>query len=554
MQTNALYYGDNLGILRDYIADASIDLVYLDPPFNSNRSYSAIFADESGRKSDAQISAFEDSWHWGPTAEHHYAYLTNSALHGGKVPAAVSTIIAALRFGIRETPMLAYLVEMTVRLVELRRVMKPDASLWLHCDPTASHYLRVVLDAIFGTRNFINEVIWQRTAAKGDARRKLGANHDTLLLYSRTPDGAYFESARRPVDAEYLGRFDLDDHDGRGRYRLAPLDSPNPRPNLTYEYKGHPPPAKGWRVSREVMERLDAEGRLAFPRKAGGRIARKHYLDEQELPKVGDVWTDIPPLQAVSDERLGFPTQKPLALLERIIAATSQPGDIVLDPFCGCGTALVAAQTLGREWIGIDITYLSIAVMRARLRDSFPTLTDIPVIGTPTEVAGARMLAQADLEGRYQFQWWALDQVGALPNADERKKGSDLGIDGRITFTGADGQLEQAIVSVKSGKPKADDVRVLKSVVDRERAAIGILVSLEEPTKPMRLEATIAGTYHSDVSGRDYPKIQLISAADLLEHDVRPELPPLVAAPFQRASRVQPKVDQAGLFDRSDSS
>jgi site-specific DNA-methyltransferase (adenine-specific) len=551
VQTNALYYGDNLGILRDYIADASIDLVYLDPPFNSNRSYSAIFADESGRKSDAQIGAFEDSWHWGPTAEGHYAYLTSSALHTGKVPSAVSSVVAALRFAIHETPMLAYLVEMTMRLVELRRVIKPTGSLYLHCDPTASHYLKLVLDAVFGPEAFRSEFIWKRTNAHSSAKRYAPV-HDVILYYARgaTPtwNGGYHDHDpskkqhhARGHDADG-GEWFTEDLTGAGTW-----NGPSGDPWRGFDPK---PIGRHWRRLPEELDRLDAEGRIYWPAQAGRWPKLKVDVDptaELRGSKLQDVWTDIDAINMSAKERLGWDTQKPLALLERLIEASSNPGDIVLDPFCGCGTALVAAQKLERRWIGIDITYLSIAVMRARLRDSFPSLVEIPVIGTPTEVAGARMLAQAYLDGRYQFQWWALDRVGALPNADERKKGADLGIDGRITFMGADGRQESVIVSVKSGKPKADDVRVLKSVVDREKAAIGVLVSLEEPTKPMRLEATVAGTYHSDVSDRDYPKIQLISAADLLERGLRPQLPPLVAAPFQRATRVQPKVDQADL-------
>lgn len=545
MEAGTLYYGDNLPILRDLIPDESVDLVYLDPPFNSNRSYSAIFADESGRKSDAQLAAFDDSWHWGPMAEGHYAYLTNSGMHGGRVPQAVSTIIAALRFGIGETPMLAYLVEMAVRLVELRRVLKPNGSLWLHCDPTASHYLRVLLDAIFGVENFINEVIWLRTTPKGLATNRLPRNHDVLLAFAKDERLATWNPQYLPHDpGRTAEKYSLRDPDGRA-YQLTSLLNPNPdRPNLRYEFKGV---LRTWRWTRDRMEAADAEGLIVVPKGGEGVPRFKRYLDEQEGIPLSSVWTDIPALNSQSKERLGWDTQKPLALLERVIAASSNPGDLILDPFCGCGTALVAAQTLSRRWIGIDITYLSIAVMRRRLEDSFGSAA-VPVVGKPTEVAGARMLAQADLEGRYQFQWWALDEIGALPAGDTKKKGSDLGVDGRITFTSATGGLEQAIVSVKSGQPKADDVRVLKAVVEREKAAIGILVSLEEPTKPMRLEATVAGVFHSDVSDRDYPRIQLLSAADLLERGIRPQLPPLVSAPYQRAARVRAKADQAELF------
>ena len=552
METNVLYYGDNLDILRKYIPDESVNLVYLDPPFNSNRSYSAIFADESGRESDAQIHAFDDSWHWGPAAEIHLSYLKNSALHQGAVPIGVSQVMAALEFGIGKTPMLAYLVEMAVRLVQLHRVLKPTGSLWLHCDPTASHYLKIVLDSIFGAKNFVNEIVWKRQTSHNDAAqgaKHFGRLHDVLLFYSNGQDYQW-QQPYREYDAEYVDKFYRHIEPGTGRrYTLSDITAPggaNPQKgNPYYEFLGV---KRWWRFSQENMAQMHAEGRIVQS-KPGTVPRQKRYLDEMPGMPLGSWWDDISPVQAQGSERLGYPTQKPLALLERIIEASSNPGDLVLDPFCGCGTALVAAQKLERRWVGIDITYLSIAVMRARLRDSFPGLGAVPVIGQPTETQGARLMAQESADGRYQFQWWVLDLVGALPATSDLKKGADTGIDGRITFTAADGGLQQAIVSVKSGKGKADDVRVLKAVCEREKAAIGILVTLDDPTKPMLLEATVAGTYHSDVSDKDYPRIQIFSVADLLERGRRPLLPPLVSAPFQRAQRVAKKEgEQQALF------
>lgn len=546
--TNRLYYGDNLNILRDYIPDEVVDLVYLDPPFNSNRDYNVIFKDESGNKSDAQLIAFEDTWHWGPDAERQYEYLTNTAANGGRVPDSVSTIVDALRHGIGTNQMMAYLTEMTVRLVELHRVLKPTGSLYLHCDPTASHYLKVVLDAIFGPERFLSEITWQRTATKGDAVRKWGAVHDVLLFYVKGPTYS-FKPQYLSQDADYLSRYRLDDHDGRGPYRIAPLDSPNPRPNLTYEYKGFQPPVKGWRVSRDLMDQLDREGRLAFPTKPGGRIGRKHYLLEQEGRKATDVWTDITPLQAASAEKLGYPTQKPLVLLERILEASSNPGDVVLDPFCGCGTALVAAQKLDRRWIGIDVTYLSIAVMKARLLDTLG-LENVEVVGQPTEVIGAKALAEDPRDGRYQFQWWALSLVGAQPVGGQKKKGADAGIDGIVGFTDAGGKRERVIVSVKSGGVNASMIRDLKGTLEREKAPLGLFITLEEPSRPMRQEAAEAGFWHSEVWNQDYPKIQIISIKDLLELEKKPDLPAFVHEPFQRAQKIDLKRhDQKSLFD-----
>ena len=359
METNVLYYGDNLDILRRYIPAESVDLVYLDPPFNSNRTYSAIFADESGRKSDAQIHAFEDSWHWGPTPEGHLSYLKNSSLHQGAVPVGVSQLLAALEFGIGKTPMLAYLVEMAVRLIELHRVLKPTGSLYLHCDPTASHYLKIVLDSIFGADNFRNELIWKRTSGHSDARG-YGAVHDTLLYYTRSGAATWNETfqAYEPDYVEQYYRYR--DADGR-RFMSADLTAAGlSGGGYEFEWKGV---TRVWRAPRETLERLEGEGRIFITKNGIPRM--KRYLDESKGLPVQEVWTDIEAMRSWHHEKLGYPTQKPAALLERLIAASSNAGDLILDPFCGCGTALVAAQKLGRRWIGIDITYLAVGVNAA---------------------------------------------------------------------------------------------------------------------------------------------------------------------------------------------
>ena len=547
VKTDVLYYGDNLEILRKYVPDASVDLVYLDPPFNSNRDYNVIFKDESGRKSDAQLLAFEDTWHWGPDAEAQYAYLTVTARNGGRVPSTVSTIVAALRSGIGENQMMAYLVEMAVRLVELHRVLKPTGSLYLHCDPTASHYLKVLLDAIFDARNFRNEISWKRFSGKNDPKR-YGRVHDVILYYSRGATTTW-NVEYGPFEADYVEenyRY-VEKETGR-RYRRGDLTANKPGGDVDYEWHGmRPYEGRHWAYSKANMEKMLAEGRIEF--RSTGMPVYKRYLDEQPGVPLQDVWTDIR-LHAGSNERLGWDTQKPLALLERIISASSNPGDIVLDPFCGCGTALVAAQKLGRRWIGIDITYLSIAVMKARLKDSFG-LADVEVIGQPTEVDGARqLLVGAGLEGQYQFQWWALDLIGAQPQGGTQKKGADKGIDGVISFsTGPRGEVGRALVSAKSGTVNSSMIRDLKGVLEREKAEIGLFVTLEEPSAPMRLEASTAGVYHSDLSGREYQKIQILTIAELLEEHRRPDLPLLVLPTYQRAERVEKKAaEQAELF------
>ncbi len=536
---NTLFYGDNLDILRRYIPDESVDLIYLDPPFNSNRSYSVLFKDESGLSSEAQITAFEDTWHWGPTAERAFEDIVTGGAE------RVSRAVGALVDMLGRNQMMAYLVMMAARLIELRRVLKPTGSLYLHCDPTASHYLKLVLDAIFGPDRFLSEIVWRRTAVKGDVRRKYGAVHDTIFVYTKT-ENYTFRSVYTETDEAYRARFKYDDGDGRGPYQSAPLDSPNPRPNLTYVYKGYSPPANGWRVSLEVMQQLDAEGRLIFPENPTGRIRRKVYLQEQSGPKAADVWTDIPPLQAASAERLGYPTQKPLALLERIISASSNEGDVVLDPFCGCGTAVAAAQKLGRRWIGIDITHLAIALQKYRLADMFGLKPhqDYDVVGEPQDLAGARYLAEADKkEGRYQFQDWANSLVQAQPRGGEvggrGKRGKDRGIDGIITFIDEanGGKPKRIIVQVKSGKVSSRDVRDLIGVIDREKAAIGVLITLEPPTRDMITEAAGAGFYHSPGWGKDYPRIQILTIEELLAGQ-QIEMPPQRTT-FKQAPRVE---------------
>jgi site-specific DNA-methyltransferase (adenine-specific) len=531
VKTNVLYYGDNLDILRRYIPDESVDLVYLDPPFNSDRNYNVIFKDESGRKSDAQLLAFEDTWHWGPSAEATYAYLTETGRHQGRVPDTVSTIMAALRSGIGENQMMAYLAEMAVRLVELRRVLKSTGSLYLHCDPTASHYLKVVLDTIFDPRNFKNELVWKRTQAHNDPKRA-GNVHDIIFYYARDAKRVLWHGGEHAVSREYLAsHYSKADSEGR-HYQLVVCHAPGPGPaRRFFDRTIDPPSGRHWSWTQDGVDRLIAEGRIVLTKTGGPRLVQ---YAPTGVP-LQDVWIDIDPVNSQARERLGYPTQKPSALLERIISASSSPGDVILDPFCGCGTALVAAQKLDRRWVGIDITYLSIAVMRARLKDTFG-LADVEVIGQPTEVEGARQLAQSP-EGRYQFQWWALGLIDAQPLGGVEKKGADRGIDGRITFTGPGKKLESVLVSVKSGHVNSAQVRDLKGTLDREKAAMGIFVTLEEPTREMRLEATTAGMYR--VWERDYPKIQILSIRELLEEGRKPALPPLVLPTFQQAERVK---------------
>jgi DNA modification methylase len=512
---NTLFYGDNLEVLREYIPNESVDLIYLDPPFNSNRNYNVLFKDESGTDSEAQIVAFEDTWHWNEAAQHTYDELRKQA------PDHVTRMIEALHDFIGKNQVMAYLVMMAARLFELHRVLKSTGSLYLHCDPTASHYLKIILDSIFGLEQFRNEIIWKRTSARSDSH-KWNHIHDTLLFYSKS-DSFTWNTQFTSYDKEYTESFYryVEEETGR-RFTLSDLMASGTRNGSSGKpWRGIDPNTRGnhWKYTIEGLEELDKEGRIYWPEKEGGVPRYKRYLDEMPGVAGQSIITDIPPLSARSREKLGYPTQKPLALLERIIQTSSRPGDVVLDPFCGCGTAVAAAQKLGRRWIGIDITHLSIALQKYRLQEMFPD-TKFKVIGEPRDIGAAKQLAQDD---RYQFQWWALSLVRAKPLGGQEgsktgKKGSDKGIDGVITFIDdAYDKSKRVLVQVKSGHVKSSDIRELVGTVQRENAAIGVFITLEPPSREMITEAVSAGSYHSPGWHTDYPKIQILTIADLLK-------------------------------------
>jgi len=470
MKTNVLYFGDNLEILRnrEYFPDNSIDLIYLDPPFNSKKDYNILFKENGGVESEAQIKAFTDTWQWTQTAADTYHEVVT------KGPLKVAQLIGALHDAIGGNEVMAYLVMMTARLVELHRVLKPTGSLYLHCDPTASHYLKLVLDQIFGPTSFQNEIVWWYHDPSGRTTNRFMRKHDVIFFYAKGNQPRYFD-----LDAV------------RTPYKEGTLEQ-------------------------------GRRGTISF-----GRITRTHPLGR--APE--DVW-EIPIINSMAKERLGYPTQKPEALLERIIKASSKEGDIVLDPFCGCGTALVAAQKLNRRWIGIDITHLAVALMRNRLKDSFNI--DAEVIGEPVDLAGAKALAHQD---RYQFQWWALSLIKARP-LGEKKKGADKGIDGVIHFIDEiSGKPKRIVAQVKSGHVGVNAVRELKAVVAND--AIGVLLTLEPPTSPMKVEALDAGFYHSPIWDKDYPKIQILTIEQLL-HGKTVDMPPQTQTDvtFAKAPRV----------------
>jgi len=536
VDTNHLYYGDNLDILGRYIEDDAADLVYLDPPFNSNRDFNIIFGEQDVSDTRAQVQAFEDTWHWDQESARMYHKVVKE---GGPV----ADTMTAFEKAIGHNDMLAYLSMMAPRLKELHRVLKDTGTLWLHCDPTASHYLKLLLDSVFGPENILNEVVWKRSSAHSDSKqgmKRCGRIHDTILVYSKT-DKYKWNTVHTPYSEEYLEQ-EYDSKDERGWYKQtdltaakgggdteyewpvkrrqgsgsewqADLDDEYENPKSGWEYK-QITAYKGrfWAYSKENMIDFEKEGKLHYRRTGMPRL--KQYVDEMDGIPLQDIWTDIPPEMGSKD--LGYPTQKPEKLLERIIKSGTDEGDIVLDPFCGCGTAISVAERLDRKWIGIDITHLAISLMKHRLQTGFEDDVEYEVTGEPVDLGGAKQLAEED---RFQFEWWALGLVGARPA--EEKKGADQGIDGQLYFfpdRSEAGQPEEILFSVKSGNTGPSDVRDLGGTVQRQGAAMGVFITLQEPTNGMSEEAASYGRYESgELGNQSYPKIQIITIEELLD-------------------------------------
>jgi DNA modification methylase len=474
MMENLLYYGDNLDVLKLHFKEEIIDLIYLDPPFKSNQKYNVLFAEQDGSRSKAQIKAFEDTWRWDESAVAEYKKIVEA---GGNV----SRFMQALHGYIGGCDMLAYLSRMAPRLIELRRVLKETGSIYLHCDPTASHYLKLLMDGIFGAGNFKNEIIWHyRKWPSG--KYTFQRNHDVILFYSKS------DSKKRTFNQLFMDR--------------AP----------------------------STLRRFGKAKIVSGYDEAGRRIPSRTEEEESLGVRQDDVWDigRVPPVKQL------FPTQKPELLLERIILASSEDGDIVLDPFCGCGTTIVTSQMLNRRWIGIDITHLSISLIRNRIKDVFGDDVSYKVIGEPVSMPDAQKLAKED---PYQFQYWALGLVGARPV--EKKKGADRGIDGCLYFHDESKMIKtkQVICSVKSGKTSVAHIRDLKGVLEREQAELGALITLQEPTQPMRVEAAEAGWYDSPWGTR-HPRVQILTISELLENKEISLPPSKVNVTFKKAEKI----------------
>lgn len=508
--SNRLFYGDNLTIMKGAIANSTIDLIYLDPPFNSQRNYNLIYKQLTGQPVPEQEEAFCDAWEMDPEKVEMMQRMPMVYKEYG-VDEDLAKFWDAWIRALRNTQprLLAYLLYMTIRLFEMRRILSSHGSIYLHCDPHASHYMKVIMDGIFGHENFRNEIIWKRTNAKGLAFTRFASDHDVILCYGKG-DRVTWHTQYSAHDPDYVKRFYRFTEPNTGRrYRLADLTNPNrDRPNLTYEFLGV---TRVWRWTKERMQTAYDKG-IIVQSKPGGVPVLKRYLDEQEGTPLDDVWTDIRPIQSQSKERLGYPTQKPLALLRRIIAASTNEGDVVFDPFCGCGTAIYASHLLNRKWIGCDIAILSIQLVRDVLlkRYGLEEGKNYSIDGVPRSVEAARVLFEKDAR---QFQHWAVELAQGFASA---KFSGDRGIDGRIHFEIKEG-LKHMVISVKGGsKPTPVWMRELSGVVQREEdAKMGGLICLETPTKGMLNEVTDGGIY--SYGGKDYHRLQIRTIQDLLD-------------------------------------
>jgi DNA modification methylase len=531
---NALYYGDNLDVLRKHVADESVDLVYLDPPFNSNRSYNVLFKSRSGDEAQAQIEAFDDTWTWSQQSEATYMELVQ-----GGAPIKVADALEAMRRLLGDNDVLAYLVMMAARLVELHGVLKPTGSLYLHCDPTASHYLKVVLDAIFSPVRFQNEIAWQRAGAKNDPKR-YGRIHDVIFFYTKGQAFTWNDQFTPFNEASIQKNYTMVEAGSGRRYRHSDLTAAKPGGDVDFEWQGvRPYKGRHWAYSRANLDAMFAEGRIEFRRT--GMPVIKRYLDEQPGVPLQDVWTDIR-LTSADAERLGYPTQKPVALLQRILQASSNPGDVVLDPFCGCGTTIDAAEKLGRRWIGIDITYLAIDLIDKRLRHTYgdSIATTYKVHGIPHDVDGARALFEAN---PFDFERWAVSIVDGQPN---EKQVGDKGVDGIVRFPLSRTETGRIIVSVKGGKTvNPAMVRDLVGTVKTQRAQMGLLITMDAPSRGVRDALNRSGSYEHPLTGTRYPALQAITVAELLAGK-RPKTPTAIL-PYVKAKVRAPEQPSLGL-------
>jgi len=537
---NTLYYGDNLDVLRKYIKDETVDLVYIDPPFNSKRNYNQIY-NNIGTEDRAQAQAFVDTWTWDDHAGAGFAQLL--ANEPARFTSQTIELMKGLHAVLGKGSLLAYLVSMTLRITEIHRVLKPTGSFYLHCDPTASHYLKLMMDTIFVTQggDYRNEIIWKRTHSHGGAKR-YGPVHDTIFFYTKSSEFVWNAQHTGYSDDYQETFFKFQDADGR-RYRSTILTGSGTRNGSSGKpWGGYDPTSSGrhWAIPgyvrdligptmdvQSALDALDKAGRVLWP-KNGTVPSFKQYMDDMKGVALQDIFTDIPPIPAQAAERLGYPTQKPEALLERIIQASTNPGDVVLDAYCGCGTTIAVAQKLGRSWIGMDITYQSISLILRRLEAQYgkAALENISLNGIPQDMASAVALAnKKDDRVRKEFEKWAVLTYTNNRAIINQKKGADAGVDGIAYFQTSREDNAKIIFQVKSGHVQRGDIAKLRGDMEREGAALAVFLTLEQPSGPMRAEAKEAGLYAYALMQRNYDRIQIVTVQEMVEDNKRLEIP-----------------------------
>ena len=519
---NTLYYGDNLEVLRKYIHDETVDLCYIDPPFNSKRNYNQIY-NNIGGEDRAQAQAFVDTWTWDSEADKGWTEIL--ANHETRFNHKTIELIKGLHNVLGKGSLLAYVISMTLRAVEIRRALKSTGSFYLHCDTTASHYLKLILDTVFLSKggDYRNEIIWKRTSSHSDATRYARV-HDVILYYVKNSDKIRWNPVYEAFDEKYVEQYyRYKDDDGR-RFMSGDLSAAGlSGGGYTYEWKGI---TRLWRCPITTMQKYEDEKRIFYTRNGIPRM--KRYLDESKGLPASDAWTDIEALRSWHAEKLGYPTQKPEALLERIIRASSNEGDTILDAYCGCGTTIAVAQSLNRNWIGIDITYQSISLILRRLESQFgkPVADAVILNGIPQDIASAEALAhKKDDRVRKEFEKWAVLTYTNNRAIINEKKGGDGGVDGRAYFQTSKIDNAKIILQVKSGHVGRGDIAKLRGDMAREQAEMGVFITLDTPSQSMTAEAKDAGAYFHNLMGRSYDRIPIVTIREIVEQQKRLDIP-----------------------------
>jgi adenine specific DNA methylase Mod len=540
---NHLYFGDCLDVLKELhnnYPEPFIDLIYIDPPFNSKRNYNVLFESLDMKDANAQKQAFADTWS-------NVSYMDELHMLADLDKDLYDVLQAFDKAKSINKAAVAYLTTMALRLWYMHKLLKDSGSFYLHCDPTMSHYLKLICDMTFGEKNFANEIVWQRINAKGNVQRKFGAVHDVIFRYTKSNGKDIWNQVYRPLDQDYVTKMYRFKEEGTERiYRLSDLTAPRSRASKgqIYDWKGVKlPPSRCWVYAKEKMEELDKQGLIVHSK--NGIPNLKRYLDTNEGEKIPDVWTDIP--QIIGNEFLGYPTQKPEVLMERIINASSNEGDVVADFFCGCGTTIAVAQKLNRKWLGADISHLAVRLILKRLIDTYGQgiKDNVKVHGFPKDVDSAKMLARETEDGRFGFQEWAIEVL--LHGVVNPKRTADGGFDGYITYQ-TDKDKQFVLIETKSGKVNVTNIREFVQVIDKQKAAAGIFVCFADTvTKEMVREAKAAGHIKLGTMDTGLDKIQIITIDDLL-NDKQPQLPN-ISSTFKKAQKKTSKGSSYGLFD-----